>query len=287
LLTVDSCVENVHFRREWFSPAMLGRRAFRVAASDLSAMGGSPRFVLLSIAAPGTLDSAYARRVVKGLIADAAAVGAFLVGGNVAGANDLAFHVTVVGSAKAKPILRSGAKPGDAVWVTGTLGDAAAGIAMLEAGASRGRLVSAYRTPPLRVDTACRLASTGAVTSMIDVSDGFAQDLGHVCRASSVRASIDLARLPVSAALRRACRSGLLAGDANSYALTGGEAYELIFTSAGDAKTEGRIRRACEESGCMVTRVGAMRRPGKEPPGAYARDGRALRGGFSHYGKKR
>ena len=287
LLSVDSAVENVHFRREWISPRMLGRRAFRVAASDLSAMGGKSRFVLLSIGAPDSLEFAYARSMVSGLIADAEDAGAFLVGGNVAAARDLSLHVTVVGEATGPPILRSGAKAGDAIWVTGTPGDAAAGVELLQNGKTSGHLVSAYRTPPFRGNVTRRLASAGVVTSMIDVSDGFVQDTGHICEASSKRALVDLESVPVSSALRRACKSGALSKDAPFYALQGGEAYELVFTSPDDAKSRRRILRACHDADCMVTRVGSMARPVDGSPGVYTPDGRSLHGGFSHYGRKR
>jgi thiamine-monophosphate kinase len=287
LLSVDCAVDNVHFRHDWISPRMLGRRTFRVAVSDLSAMGGVPRFVLLSLAAPRTLELEYAKSLIRGLVSDATSVGASLVGGNVSRARDLSMSVTVVGEAVAAPILRSGAEAGDVIWVTGTLGDAAAGVELLEKGSDRGRLVSAYRTPPVRLKVAGRLAAAGLATAMIDLSDGFVQDIGHICEASSLEARVAIDSLPVSAVLVRAAKAGSLSRDASQYALDGGESYELAFTSRDDAKTARRIRSVCQAEQCMVTRVGSMVAAHNKGPKIYALDGRPLDGGFIHFGRKR
>jgi thiamine-monophosphate kinase len=286
VLTTDTQREGTHFRRDWLTPAQLGRRAFRVAVSDLAAMAAAPRYVLLSLGAPPALDAEWARRMVRALVTEARACGATLVGGNVHTDDALSLVVTVIGEPGGRTLLRSGARPGDRLWVTGKLGGAAAGVELLERGDGNGPLVAAYRQPPLRLDVARALARSGVVGAMIDGSDGLLRDLGHICRASRVSAALDLTAIPVAGALGAAAsrKPGLRRAPLD-YALAGGDDYELLFTTRGGAG-EVRVRRICAKHDCVVSPIGAITHAARAP---HVTDGEGRRlelDGYSHFKRR-
>src|SRR5512138_3370788 len=221
--TVDAVVEGVHFDRRatW---ADVGWKALAVNLSDLAAMGARPLFALVALGLPAGAPDAAARGLARGLGACARAHRVAVVGGNVTRAREVSVTVTALGSVPAgRAVLRSGARPGDLVAVTGTVGDAALG---LRAGAAA-PLVRRQRRPTPRV--AAGLALAGLVRAAIDVSDGLAQDLAHLCRASGVGARIGARDLPLSPAYRRAARR---LADPWGAALAGGEDYELVVAIA-------------------------------------------------------
>jgi thiamine-monophosphate kinase len=217
--TVDAVVEGVHFDPR-FTPEDVGWKALAVNLSDLAAMGARPLWALVALAIPAGTRPATVKRIARGLGACARAHRTAVVGGNVSRARELSLTVTALGAVpEGRAVLRSGARPGDLVAVTGTLGDAALG---LRAGAPRA-LVSRQRRPAPRLAAGRALA--GVVRAAIDVSDGLAQDLEHVCRASGVGARIGLPDLPLSPAYRRMARR---LPDPFAPALAGGEDYELV-----------------------------------------------------------
>lgn len=266
VLTADALVEGTHFRHGWESPAALGRRAFRINVSDLAAMGARPRAALVAVEAPPALPVRMLDRLMGGLAADAHRLGAAVVGGNVAAGPHLAVTVLLLGEAGPRLLRRAGARPGDVLVLTGTIGGAGAAVRALEAG----RRVA--RPPvPVRLDAARRLA--GVASAAIDVSDGVLQDLGHLCRASGVAAELDARRLPLAVRCRRE-----LGDEAVRFALSAGEDYELL--AAVPPRAMPRLR----EIACRVTRVGLVL-PG--PPRVYVvEDGRrrtAHEVGFDHF----
>jgi thiamine-monophosphate kinase len=219
--TVDAVVEGVHFDRR-FTPADVGWKALAVNLSDLAAMGARPLWALVALGVPPGTPPARLAGVARGLGACARAFGIAVAGGNVTRAPALSLTVTVVGAApRGRALRREGARPGDAVLVSGALGEAALG---LEPGAAAS-LARRQRRPVPRL--ALGQALVGLASAAIDVSDGLVQDLGHLCRASGVGASLRLAELPLSPAYRRAT-----AGRADPWgpALSGGEDYELCVT---------------------------------------------------------
>ncbi|MCC6850049.1 MAG: thiamine-phosphate kinase [Deltaproteobacteria bacterium] len=252
LLTTDALVEGVHFRRPWLSGWELGRRGFHVAASDVAAMGGRVRAVLLAIAAPPTWPAAELRGVVRGVRAAAARAGGALAGGNLATARELSLTVTVLGDAPARPVLRSGARIGDDVWVTGSLGGAAFGLRLL----LRARRLPAgetarrwWRRPVARLRAGEALAAAGIPTAMMDLSDGLAIDAGRLVRGSGRRVVIEAERLPLAR-----CLAGLAPAAARRLALVGGEDYELLFTAA----PRQRAALARLHAGVAFTRIGTV-----------------------------
>lgn len=279
LLTTDAQVEGVHFRRSWLSARELGRRAFHVAASDVAAMGGRVRAVLLAIAAPSDWPIAELRGVVRGVRAAAEQAGAGLAGGNLSSARELSLTVSVLGDAPARTVLRSGARPGDRLYVTGRLGGAAFGLRLLQ----RARTVGGgevakrrWRRPTARLDEGRALA-TGVATAMIDLSDGLLVDLTRLADASGCRALVRTERVPLAVPLR-----GLPPRDARALALSGGEDYELLFTVP--SRAAGRVRRLGLAAG--ATLIGEMTR-GRgvvvdDAPPAYA-VGRTLASASEHF----
>jgi thiamine-monophosphate kinase len=216
--TVDAVVEGVHFDAR-STPAEVGWKALAVNLSDLAAMGARPVAALVALGIPPGAGAARLRGIAGGLGACARAHRLAVVGGNVTRAGALSLTVTVLGAvAEGRAVLRSGARPGDLVVVTGTLGDAALGLAR---GAGRA-LAARQRRPVPRL--AAGLALAGLVRAAIDVSDGLVQDLGHLCRASGVGARVGVGDLPLSPAYRRAVRGR---PEPWAAALAGGEDYEL------------------------------------------------------------
>ena len=276
LLSTDTMVEGTHFKRGWLGPAQLGRRAARVAVSDLAAMGGGLRYLLLSLELPTATKPADALAIVRAVMGEGEELGGVLVGGNVARAPRLALTVTVVGSAAGRVLTRAGAGPGDELWVSGHLGQAAAGRRLLAAGKKRGALVDAFRSPPVRLALGRRLAGVKAVTTMMDISDGLVVDLETVCRASAVAVTVNLDSLPISRALRAS------SARPRTDALAGGEDYELLFAVRGQAAA-GTLMGMAAGLAAPLTRIGWFDKAGT---GSRVRDlrGRPLgHGGYRHF----
>ncbi len=271
-VTVDAVVEGVHFGRS--SPAAdVGWKALAVNLSDLAAMGARPLWALCALATPRGEARTRLAGMGRGLAACAAAHGVALVGGNVTRAREVALTVTVVGAVPwGRALTRAGARPGDALLVSGTLGDAALG---LRPGAAA-PLLRRQRRPVPRLALGRALASLARAA--IDVSDGLLQDLGHLCRASEVGATVQLARLPLSAAYRRAVLGARRPLEA---ALSGGEDYELLV--AVPAARVGAARSAAREVGVPLTRIGEIV-PGRvvEVVDAAGRAYRPRRSGHDH-----
>ena len=238
LITSDLMVEGVHFVVEGSDPGGLGHKLLAVNLSDVAAMGGEPREALISLAIPPELDVGYMERVYHGLRGLAARFGVNVVGGDTTrSTGPLVMNLTLTGEMDQDRVCyRSGANPGDLIYVSGTLGDSAAGLKLALgesvglSNADREILLCRHHRPEPRVALGRALAASGAVTAMLDLSDGVASDLRHICRQSGVSAVIDGTAIPVSTAFRRFRE--LSDTGAHNLALSGGEDYELLFTVA-------------------------------------------------------
>lgn len=227
-LSVDANVEGVHFRRSLLSDREIGFRATVAALSDLAAMGATPRALLSALVVPEALDDEALFELVDGIAEAADAYGAHVVGGNLTTGGELSITTTVVGHAPPSPLTRAGARAGDALFVTGTLGGAALGLALLEAGRREpAMIVARYMRPSARVHEGARLV--GVATAAIDVSDGLLLDLERLCEASGVGATLRAAAIPREPGLDT--HAPPVGRDALTLALTGGDDYELLFTA--------------------------------------------------------
>jgi thiamine-monophosphate kinase len=266
LATCDAQLDGQHFLRTVATPEQIGRRAMAVNLSDIASMGGTPRFALVSLLLSPDLPASLLDGVYAGLRREAARYGALIVGGNITASPDLlGIDITLIGQMpREQVLLRSGARPGDALLVTGTLGEAAAGLHLLlhpelmVPDTSAVPLKVAQLTPVPRVPEGRLLARLGSVTAMLDISDGLAGDLGHLCAQSQAGARLDQAALPISAATQDAAR---LAGQsALEWALYGGEDYQLLFTAPQSAVS--RIKAMLWlTTGTLVTVIGEMLPP--------------------------
>jgi thiamine-monophosphate kinase len=269
LVTTDLLIEGIHFRRETTAPRLLGRKILAANLSDVAAMGGAPHAFTVSLAAPRDLPVEWVEAVYEGIGERAAEAAACLVGGDTAASpGPIAISVTLLGECPTEEVIyRRGARPGDAIFVTGSPGESAAGLALLAA-ESAGNLDTAALSPEARADfdhlrsrhldpeprlhAGRALAARRRATALIDLSDGVAADLAHVLTRSDVGARLQAERLPLSGALCRACEH--LALDPIDLALGGGEDYELLF-SAGADLDEKVLSHAL---GLAVTRIGVI-----------------------------
>jgi thiamine-monophosphate kinase len=227
--STDALVEGRHFRRDWSTATDVGHRAAAANFADIAAMGAVPTALLVALCAPPDLDVRWAEELADGLGAEAARVGASVVGGDMSSSPTLTIAVTALGDLRgAAPVLRSGARAGDVVAVAGRLGHAAAGLTVLSRGfRTPGLLVRAYRRPEVPYAAGPAAARAGA-TSMIDVSDGLLADLGHIAAASRVRIDVRRDALDLPDQMRDAAHA--LGVDAYGWLLTGGEDHALAGT---------------------------------------------------------
>jgi len=227
--TVDTAVEHVHFERRWLSLGELGWRSFQAAASDVCAMGGRPTVALSSVIFPARFSAAELKQLARGQQAAARALGCRIVGGNLSRGGELSITTTLLGSAK-RPLLRSGAKSGDELWLLGDVGLAAAGLRLLQRGGPHSRAgqraLRAFRKPSAQL--AAGLVLSHCAHAAIDISDGLAGDAAHLAQASGVSVVVDTAAL--EAALSPALRvlASELGVPALALALYGGEDYALL-----------------------------------------------------------
>lgn len=250
LVTTDFSLEGVHFRREWDSPQNIGHRCLTRGLSDIAAMGGDPVAVFLSLALPARTPQRWADRFLKGLLNLANEFGVPLAGGDTSQSPDkILADIVVVGSVpKGKAILRSGARPGDRIYVTGELGSAAAELDELYSTHKRKTARRSSLLPQPRINVGRILRGRSIATAMIDISDGLSTDLSHICDESGVSARIQENAIPRATFRKR--RVDL------RFALHGGDAYQLLFTAPKRTIVPANI------GGVEITAIGEITRNG-------------------------
>jgi len=251
-VTTDALIEGVHFLIG-DPPNLIARKALRVNLSDLAAKGAHPLGYLLALSLPHDVEDAWLEAFAGGLGEDQKEFAVSLLGGDTtATPGPLTLAITALGRVpKGQMIRRSGARPGDGVFVSGTIGDAGAGLAILKGGQgdAHGFLAGRYRLPSPRLGLGAKLR--GVASAAIDVSDGLLADLGHIADVSNVRIVIEAERVPRSPELQALWGTGT---DAVVRAATAGDDYEIAFTAASEADVLEVARRA----GSPVTRIGRV-----------------------------
>lgn len=277
LVTTDLLVEDVDFKLSYAVPRWLGHKVLHVSLSDIAAMGGQPRYALLSLAIPAKSSLASAsssqfwEEFFDGYFAAAESCGVTLIGGDISATpHGLALDSCVIGACPTgAAVRRNGARVGDAIYVTGEIGGSTAGLQLLLGGAQVDQTAATlaqaalrrHLRPQAQVEFGQRLGASGLAHALIDVSDGLAQDLAHLCRASGVSAELDLTVIPVAASV------ALLAdtrAEQVQLALNGGEDYELLFTAAADA--EPALQQLAQACAVPLTRLGVIRAARAEAP---------------------
>lgn len=253
LVTTDCTLEGVHFRRQWHSPEVVGRRCLTRGLSDIAAMGGQPLAVFLSLALPGKLPQNWVDRFLEGLLALSGEFKVPLAGGDTAESpRQILADIVVLGSVpKGTAVLRSGAKPGDRIYVTGELGGSSAALKEFFAGRkAQPKDFQRHFHPSPRIAVGDFLRKRGLATAMIDLSDGFSTDLTHICEESRVGAEILAADIP-RARVGHPRRPVDL-----KLALHGGEDYELLFTARPNTRIRNRIAQVPVSIVGTITRGG-------------------------------
>lgn len=227
LFTTDTLVEGDHFSREWFTPFQIGKKAMEINVSDIAATGGIPKYVLISLCLPEDMTVEFVEELYRGIRSVGSKYGFEVIGGNVTHAKQIVVDVCMVGETK-KPVLRSGAKVNDMICVTGDLGKSKAGLELLTRFGKNARkdLIVPH------IEPRARLRESGIISrfanSMIDVSDGLAPEVRHICELSKKGAVIWKEKIPVSKRTKESAK--ILGKDPRDFALYGGEDFELVFT---------------------------------------------------------
>ncbi|HEX3036899.1 MAG TPA: thiamine-phosphate kinase [Thermodesulfobacteriota bacterium] len=258
LATVDSQVEDVHFIKKLISTKDLARKSVAISASDIGAMGGIPKFFLASLGISKEEDEGFLEDLIEGFRRAEEEFGLELIGGNLSGSNKLFIDITVLGEVEPNIMVRrSGASPGDAIYVSGTLGDSALGLRVLRSG-RRGEgdnyLVSRHVSPKPRLKLGRELAKRRLATAMIDISDGLILDLERITVGFGLGAEIEISRTPISSYYRERILD--FVSEPYGLALSGGEDYELLFTSPKENREE--IKEVSKSLDIDVTEIGCV-----------------------------
>jgi len=230
VLTTDCLVEGDHFRREWFTPKQIGRKAIEINVSDIAAMGANPKYVLVSLALPRDLDVKFVDELYNGMWKICDKYKIEIIGGNMTHCENIVISITLTGEVDKKNLcLRSGAKPGDLIFVSGYLGNGRAGLRLFQERLEGfEKLKKAYLEPKAQLEKARKIAPY--VNSMIDVSDGLAPEVKHICDKSKCGAIIYKDKIPIKEEVRAVARA--LSESEYDYALFGGEDFELVYTTS-------------------------------------------------------
>ena len=258
VVTTDAINRGVHFIGDEEDPALIARKLLRVNLSDLAAMGATPLCYFLALMLPEDTESQWVKRFAEGLHEDQSLFRIHLAGGDTSATKEgMSFCVTAMGSVPAgKALRRSGAKIGDAIYVSGTLGDSALGLQLLQhkvqvRGEDKLFLEERYFLPEPRLELGQKLI--GIASACMDVSDGLVQDLGHICEISGVGATVQRDKLPLSAPAKKLIEA---ANALWNCALAGGDDYELLFTAS--SEKELLVRELSAELGLPLTKVGEI-----------------------------
>jgi thiamine-monophosphate kinase len=228
VLTTDCLVEGDHFTRDWFSAKQVGMKSIEINISDIAAMGAVPKYALASLALPKDLDVKFVEDMYEGMWASCDKYNTDIIGGNMTHSNQIVISITLVGEVDKKNLsLRSGANPGDLIFVTGHLGNGKAGLRLFQENLKGfGKIRKFYLEPKAQLDKALKIAPY--VNSMIDISDGLAPEVRHICNQSKCGAIIYKDKIPIDREARTIAKT--LGEDEYDYALFGGEDFELVFT---------------------------------------------------------
>ncbi len=285
LVTTDILIERIHFDRSWIDPYRLGKKALIVNLSDIAAMGGTPKYFLISLGLPKNLPLSFVSSFYRGLKEEAKRFRVDLIGGDTSLSQRITINICLLGEAKKGRILfRKGARVGNDLFVSGRLGDAALGLKILQKQGPMGRpmgLMKKQLSPCPRIELGQAIAGDRLATAMIDVSDGLLIDTTHLIEESGVGARIWEDRIPLSRLYRKWIHS--YSKDPYQVALTGGEDYELLFTSPPDRREQ--ISTLALSSNIPITWIGKIL-PQKEGFRIIRKDGKEYspsRMGFEHF----
>jgi thiamine-monophosphate kinase len=285
LATTDILIEGIHFERSWMDPYRLGKKSLAVNLSDIAAMGGTPKYFLVSLGLPKHLPFSFVSRFYFGLRETAKRHRVDLVGGNISLSEKMVINICLLGEGKRKDLIfRKGARVGNELFVSGTLGDSALGLKLLQKKGLQGRprkLIEKHLSPFPRVELGQALAQHRCATAMIDVSDGLLSDTRHIMEESGVGAIIWENRIPLSPSYRRT--SPLYSKDPVHMALSGGEDYELLFTAPPEKR--GKISALSRSLKIPITCIGRIL-PKEKKLRIVRNDGKTYvpsRFGFDHF----
>ncbi len=262
LISTDSLVEDVHFLKPYFKPEEIAKRSVAVSISDIASMGGRPRFILSTIGFPKCSDRNLVDGLLKGIENSCELYNVDLIGGNVTSSKELFLNITIIGQTeKDRVVRRSGAKAEDLVFVTGNLGDSALGLKVLrsEEKIEDRTVINAHKDPRPRIKVGRELSRSGLASSMIDVSDGLLIDLERITTEQGVGAEIYAENVPLSASYLSLISR--FEKDPLRLALTGGEDYELLFTSPPDRRD--KIKELEISTGTRISEIGTVVREKK------------------------
>ncbi len=265
IVCCDLMIEGIHFRTEWAPPRVVGRKALAVNLSDVAAMGGVPKFALISIALPHWCSSDFIDELFEGILQLADESGVAIIGGDTSSSRDSLFiDVSVIGECqRGKAVTRRGANAGDRVYISGSLGASGLGLSLLEDGfrlddsqalsSAKTQAVRKHLLPDPRLTLGRALGETGLATSMIDISDGLSTDLWHILDESGLGAVIYADAVPIAECIRSIASetSGI---DPLRLALDGGEEYELLFTAS--PEKAGALAELSDSLGVSLTAIG-------------------------------
>ena len=256
LATTDSQVEDVHFVKSQISPQELARKAIAVSVSDVAAMGGVARYILSSVGFSESEDKNYLEELISGFTSSLEEFEVELVGGNLSSSDKLFLDITVLGEVEPDLMVkRSGASPGERIFVSGTLGDSALGFEILQAQNKTNTndfLINRHLNPSPRLALGRELALKTVATSMIDISDGLALDIERITVHQGLGGIIELQQLPISEQYNECVDK--FSDDKYELALSGGEDYELLFTSPEDKRQD--IKQISEDLKIQLTEIG-------------------------------
>lgn len=267
--TTDTSIENRHYLPWLATPEQIGYKAMAANLSDIAAMGALPRFVTISLAAPADESVEWIEGLYRGLASSASAAGAVIVGGNTTRSSlGLSVDIGVIGEVERNRLmLRSGARPGDALLVTDTVGDAYCGLECVfkpripAPQEVRNHLIHRYVAPVARVREGRVISGSRLATAMMDVSDGLAGDVAHICEQSGVGVELHTSMLPISEEVRAfaaaARDGGMESYPAWRYALVGGDDYGLLLTCP-EQDSDNLARMVRDETGTILTRIGTI-----------------------------
>jgi len=266
LVTTDILIEDIHFRLDYTDPLRLGKKALSINLSDIAAMGGTPQYFLLSMGLPPHLPFRWVEEFFDGIQQVAERYNLSLIGGDTSLARKLTINITLIGRGKAGEVIyRKGARAGDQIMVTGTLGNAALGLQILKShkgdpsiswngDSDLAELIEKHLSPTPRIAEGQLIAKNHLASAMIDISDGLMADLGHILEETRAGAKISISRLPFSEAYRR--KSSQYASNDIDLAISGGEDYELLLTTP--RKKGEKLLRLFNQRGLQITPIGEI-----------------------------